>query len=70
MRLLRDRNFVTVKINYSEESENKKVLARYGVLRVTLTCSCSIGTANSCSRRTPVRLRVASSTILRSLRRS
>ena len=27
---LRDRNFVTVKINFSEENENKDVLARYG----------------------------------------
>jgi thioredoxin-related protein len=28
--LLRDQNFVTVKINYSEENENKDVLSRYG----------------------------------------
>ncbi len=27
---LRDRNFVTVKINFSEENENKDVLSRYG----------------------------------------
>ena len=27
---LRDRNFVTVKINFSEENENKEVLSRYG----------------------------------------
>ena len=27
---LRDKNFVTVKINFSEENENKEVLARYG----------------------------------------
>lgn len=27
---LRDRNFVTVKINFSQENENKKVLSRYG----------------------------------------
>jgi thioredoxin-related protein len=26
----RDKNFVTVKINFSEENENKEVLARYG----------------------------------------
>jgi thioredoxin-related protein len=26
----RDRNFVTVKINFSEENENKEVLSRYG----------------------------------------
>jgi thioredoxin-related protein len=26
----RDQNFVTVKINFSEENENKEVLARYG----------------------------------------
>ena len=26
---LRDKNFVTVKINYSEENENKQVLSRY-----------------------------------------
>lgn len=26
----RDRNFVTLKINFSEENENKEVLARYG----------------------------------------
>ncbi len=32
MRLLRDRNFVTIKINHSEENENKEVLARYGVI--------------------------------------
>ena len=28
--LLRDQNFVTVKINFSEENENKAVLSRYG----------------------------------------
>jgi thioredoxin-related protein len=28
--LLRDQNFVTVKINYSEENENKEVLSHYG----------------------------------------
>jgi thiol:disulfide interchange protein len=28
--LQRDQNFVTVKINYSEENENKEVLSRYG----------------------------------------
>ena len=28
--LLRDQNFVTVKINFSEENENKEVLSRYG----------------------------------------
>ena len=27
---LRDQNFVTVKINFSEENENKEVLSRYG----------------------------------------
>ena len=27
---LRDKNFVTVKINFSEENENKEVLSRYG----------------------------------------
>ncbi len=27
---LRDKNFVTVKINFSEENENKQVLSRYG----------------------------------------
>jgi thioredoxin-related protein len=27
---LRDKNFVTVKINFSQENENKEVLARYG----------------------------------------
>jgi thioredoxin-related protein len=27
---LRDRSFVTVKINFSEENENKEVLSRYG----------------------------------------
>ena len=27
---LRDKNFVTVKINFSEENSNKEVLARYG----------------------------------------
>ena len=27
---LRDKNFVTVKINFSEENENKEVLTRYG----------------------------------------
>jgi thioredoxin-related protein len=27
---LRDKNFVTVKINFSEENENKDVLSRYG----------------------------------------
>ena len=27
---LRDQNFVTVKINFSEENENKEVLTRYG----------------------------------------
>ena len=27
---LRDQNFVTVKINYSEENPNKEVIARYG----------------------------------------
>jgi thioredoxin-related protein len=26
---LRDQNFVTVKVNYSEENENKQVLSRY-----------------------------------------
>jgi thioredoxin-related protein len=29
LRQLRDQNFVTVKVNYSEENENKRVLARY-----------------------------------------
>ena len=28
--LLRDKKFVTVKINFSEENENKELLARYG----------------------------------------
>jgi thioredoxin-related protein len=28
----RDKNFVTVKINFSEENENKEVLARYGAI--------------------------------------
>src|SRR6266481_6088532 len=27
---LRDKNFVTVKINFTEENENKEVLSRYG----------------------------------------
>lgn len=30
--LLRDRNFVTVKINYSQENENKEVLSPYGAI--------------------------------------
>jgi thiol:disulfide interchange protein len=30
---LRDKNFVTVKINFSQENENKEVLARYGPIR-------------------------------------
>lgn len=30
---LRDKNFVTVKINFSEENPNKEVLARYGPIR-------------------------------------
>ena len=29
--LLRDKNFVTVKINFSEENENKELLARYKI---------------------------------------
>jgi thioredoxin-related protein len=29
---LREKNFVTVKINFSEENENKAVLSRYGVI--------------------------------------
>ena len=29
---LRDQNFVTVKVNFSEENENKEVLARYGAI--------------------------------------
>jgi thiol:disulfide interchange protein len=29
---LRDKNFVTVKINFSEENQNKDVLARYGAI--------------------------------------
>ncbi len=29
---LRDQNFVTVKINFSEENENKEVLSRYGAI--------------------------------------
>ena len=29
---LRDKNFVTVKINFSEENENKEVLSRYGLI--------------------------------------
>lgn len=28
----RDKNFVTVKINFSEDNENKEVLARYGTI--------------------------------------
>src|ERR1700730_7647113 len=30
--LLRDKNFVTVKINFSQENENKEVLSRYGAI--------------------------------------
>lgn len=30
---LRDKHFVTVKINFSDENENKEVLARYGPIR-------------------------------------
>ena len=30
---LREQNFVTVKINFSEENENKEVLSRYGTIR-------------------------------------
>jgi thioredoxin-related protein len=30
---LRDKNFVTVKINFSEENENKDVLSRYGPIQ-------------------------------------
>jgi len=30
---LRDKNFVTVKINFSEENENKEVLTRHGPIR-------------------------------------
>ena len=30
--LLRDKRFVTVKINFSEENENKELLARYGTI--------------------------------------
>jgi len=29
---LRDKNFVTAKINFSEENENKEVLSRYGAI--------------------------------------
>lgn len=29
---LRDQNFVTVKINFSEENQNKEVLSRYGII--------------------------------------
>jgi thioredoxin-related protein len=30
---LRDKNYVTVKVNFSQENENKEVLSRYGPIR-------------------------------------
>jgi hypothetical protein len=41
---LRDKSFVTVKINFSEENPNKEVLAQYPPSRAIRTCSCWIPT--------------------------
>lgn len=48
---LREKNFVTVKINFSEENPNKEVLSRYGPFPAILIFSCSTLTASWCGHK-------------------
>jgi len=59
VRALRERNFVTLKINKSPANENREFLSRYQRCRVTRICSCSTRMANSCTRSAPTYLRTA-----------
>ncbi len=66
----RDSSFITVKINFSPQNENEKVLSKYPRIPGIRTCLCSIPTARCCIPNLPAILKKERATTCRSSRTS